>query len=191
MKTLTKNLWMMAAMFCLTAVLTTSCLDEDERVGSDISGHWFGDMDMYFNGERAIGSEIQFTTTGWGFTKGYGWEIDYYDGLYFTGKVKHNFNWYVGKDLIIHLNFDDPALDCAIVDYSLTAYTFKGFIADPDTYQNLTSFYLRSYDEYWDEYGYGGYGDYIPVKGERNFEGNDSIATGEMKEIRGVNMKKD
>jgi len=87
--------------------------------------------------------------------------------------------------------FDDPALDCAIVDYRLTSYRFTGYIADIETLQNLTSFNLRNYDYYWDQYGYSGYGDYIPVKGERNFEGNDSIAASEMKEIRGVNIKKD
>ncbi len=190
MKTLTKNLWMMAALFCLTAILTTSCWDDDERIGNYVTGHWFGDMDMSYGGERAIGSEIQFTGTGWGNTKGYGWEIDYYDGYNFVGRVSHDFNWEV-RNQIIYMYFDDPALDCAIVDYRLTSYRFTGYIADIETLQNLTSFNLRNYDYYWDQYGYSGYGDYIPVKGERNFEGNDSIAASEMKEIRGVNIKKD
>ena len=182
MKTMKKNLWMMAAMFCLTSVLTSCYMDDDDRIGNYVSGHWFGDLDMYFDGVKARGSEIQFTPTGWGYSKGYGWEVDYYYG----GSVEHRFDWEV-RNQIIYMYFDDPALDCAIVDYRLSTYRFTGWIADSYSLQNMTSFNLRNYDYYWNDYGYG---DYIPVKGEKDFDGNDSIATQEGKWIRGVNRNK-
>ena len=196
MKTMKKNLWMMAAMFCLTSVLTSCYMDDDDRIGNYVSGHWFGDMDMRYIVEGyeipARGSEIQFTPTGWGYSKGYGWEVDYYDNFtignrYYNGfTVEHRFDWEV-RNQIIYMTFDDPALDCAIVNYRLSTYRFTGWIADSYSLQNMTSFNLRNYDYYWNDYGYG---DYIPVKGEKDVDGNDSIATQEGKWIRGVNRNK-
>ena len=62
----------------LTATITlTSCFDEDQEIGNAVSGHWFGDMDMYYNGERARGTEIEFYS-GWGYDRGRGVQIDYY-----------------------------------------------------------------------------------------------------------------
>ena len=180
-----KNVWalgllLMAAMFALT-----SCSD-DGRVGLRVSGHWFGDMDMWIGEEKARGSEIEFTPTGWGYTHGKGVEVDYYR----YGTMTHYFNYEV-VDRIIYMTFDDPLLDCAIVDYSISTYRFNGFIADYHTLENLTHFSLRNYDSDWNQYGYGGYY-YDPyyVKGEMA----DSLATDSImaqpKCVRGVNRPK-
>ena len=187
MKTLNKHFWMLVALLALTATLT-SCYDDDDYVGQYVSGHWFGDMDMYYDGIKALGSEIEFIHTGWGYTHGRGYEIDYYH----RGSIKHTFNWKVINQ-VLYLTFDDPDLDCAIVDYNLSSYRFSGYIADYYTLENLTYFNLSNYDRDWEGYGYGGYYDtYYYVKGEK-FENDSTTAsstTSEPKGIRGVNMKK-
>ncbi len=173
------------------AIFSLSSCDEDERIGYSLSGHWFGDLDMWYNGEKALGSEIEFHPTGWGASSGTGVEVDYYN----YGSKTHYFNYRI-REGIIYLLFDDPNLDCAIVDYRLSYYYFSGYIADYYTLQNQTYFNLRSYDYYWDDYGYGNYG-YYYSKGEA-FQGdsiqNDSVQnlTKENKPfcIRGVNKMK-
>ena len=189
MKKMNKHFWMLIALMGLSLTLT-SCYDEDDNIGSYVSGHWFGDMDMWIDGEKARGSEIEFTPTGWGYTSGYGYEIDYYR----FGSMTHRFNWQVRNE-VIYLTFDDPALDCAIVDYRLSYYKFTGYIADYYTLENLTYFSLRNYDREWDTYGYGGYY-YDPyyVQGKKE-AANDSIITetterSEPKCVRGVNRGK-
>lgn len=156
--------FMLMALFCFS-----SCMDDDDHIGYDVKGHWFGDMDMYYNGERAQGSEIEFKSTGWGYDRGTGVEVDYYR----FHAVTNYFDWRV-SNRVIYLTFDDPNLDCAIVDYSLGYDYFRGYIADYHTLENQTHFSLRNYDRYWDTYGYSSYYDYY-VKGTRA-EG-DSIAS--------------
>lgn len=180
MKTFTKNIWMLSLLL-MTSVALTSCMDDDDRIGYNISGHWFGDMDMYFDGERARGSELEFRT-GWGYDHGTGVEIDYY--LYHA--VTSYFDWKV-RNGILYFTFDDPKLDCAIVDYTLGPDYFRGYIADSYTLENQTYFSLRNYDRYWEQYGYGDY-DYYYVKGTRAAQDStaaDSCYHG----VRGVNMK--
>ena len=102
----------------------------------------------------------------------------------------------------VYLTYDDPNLDCAIVDYRLSYDYFSGYIADYYTLENLTPFRLRNYDRYWDAYGYGGYdytygydyyGDDYYVKRARAASDADSTATAASTPsyhgIRGVNMK--
>ncbi len=186
-----KNLWILAFML-FSAFTLTSCLDEDEEIGATISGHWFGDMDMFYNGERARGSEVEFYQS-WSYDHGTGVQVDYY--AYHA--VTSYFNWRV-RNGILYLTFDDPALDCAIVDYRLSYDYFSGYIADYYTLENLTHFNLRNYDRYWSSYGYGYYDYYDPyyyAKATRSAA--DSTATDSTKVynegyhgIRGVNMKK-
>ena len=174
MKTFNNKLWMLAILLCSTFAFT-SCMDEDDEIGYTISGHWFGDMDMYYNGERSVGSEIEFYSN-YGYDRGTGVEIDYYR----YHAVTTYFNWQV-RNRVLYLTYEDPALDCAIVDYRLSYDYFSGYIADFNTLENLTSFRLRNYDRY--------------VKGAR--AAGDSIAAttpnSEVKYhgIRGVNMKKE
>lgn len=191
MKTMYKNICLMSLL--LIALFSfSSCMDKDEEIGYYVSGHWFGDMDMYdYYGERARGSELEFNT-GWGYDRGTGVEVDYYR----RGSITNYFNWQV-RDRILYLTFDDPGLDCAIVDYSLTRDYFRGYIAHPVTLENETYFNLRNYDRYWDSYGYGGYYDpyYAPAMTRAE---TDSIATAPcdsaataFRGIRGVNMNKE
>lgn len=174
----------MLGLLLMALVSFSSCMDDDDRVGYNIQGHWFGDMDMYYNGERARGSELEFDSGwGWGNKSGTGVEVDYY--MYRA--ITNRFDWRV-QNQIIYLTFSDPQLDCAIVDYTLGYDYFRGYIADYNTLENQTYFTLRNYDRYWDEYGYGGY----YVKGTR--AATDSIAAdsiGDYRGIRGINMKPD
>ncbi|MBQ8052144.1 MAG: hypothetical protein IJ197_11340 [Bacteroidaceae bacterium] len=189
-KMMTNKFWLMGLML-MTCLGFTSCeMDPDEGIGYDVRGHWFGDLDMWIDGERARGSEIEFMPGGWGYSYGRGIEVDYY----YRGSITHYFDYRI-RDGIIYMTFDDPGLDCAIVDYRLSYNYFSGYIADYYTLQNQTHFNLRNYDRYWDDYGYGGY--YYYVKGEKF--GTDSTATSheamptvqEHKCVRGVNMKKE
>ena len=177
------RIWMMG--FMLLALLSfSSCeYDNDENIGYDVRGHWFGDLDMWINDEKALGSEIEFVPNGWGYSYGKGTEVDYYR----RGSVVHYFNYRI-RNGVIYMEFDDPYLDCAIVDYRLSYNNFSGYIADYYTLKNQTYFNLRSYDRYWDQYGYGGYYDpYYYVKGEMA----DSTSTDSKPEcIRGVNRVK-
>ena len=160
----------------MAAFTLVGCMDEDERIGYDISGHWFGAMDMWYNGEKAQGSEIEFFSSGWHRDRGTGTEVDYYR----LHAVTSYFNWQV-RDRILYLTFDDPKLDCAIVDYRLTDDYFRGYIANPVTLENETYFNLRNYAHYWDSYGYGSYYDYY-VKGQTR---SDTDSTG-YHGIRGI-----
>ncbi len=187
-----KNFWIIGLMSIGMCCLS-SC-DEDEQIGSYVSGRWFGDMDMWLGEERALGSEIEFYPEGWGSTQGRGIEVDYYH----RGSIRHDFRWRI-RDGVIYMTFDDSDLDCAIADYRIDEYYFRGYIADYYTLGNQTYFNLRNYDRYWNEYGYSNYyngGGYYYVKGEKNWGiGNDSTAipteTEEPKCIRGVNKVKE
>lgn len=182
MKTWYKNIGMMSMMF-IAMMGFTSCDDAyywidntDREVGYTISGHWFGDMDMYnaYTGERAEGSEIEFTS-GWNTRHGRGIEIDYY---YYARPVRNEFEWEV-VDGYIYLTFlSDPDLDCVIGDYRLTNDYFSGYIDGCDGYS--TKFSLRNYDRYWNTYGYTHYS-------TRSAEDNDSTQV--VKGIRGCNRK--
>ena len=192
MKKMTKNLWMLAIMMACTLSLTSCYIDEDENVGYNVRGHWFGDMDMWIDGEKARGSEIEFQPRGYGYSYGEGIEVDYY----YRGSITHYFDYEI-RNGIIYLQFDDPNLDCAIVDYRLTYNYFTGYIADSYTLKNLTYFNLRNYDRYWDTYGYGGYIYTREQTLDTDSLWNDSTATRsttenqEPKCIRGVNRIRD
>ncbi|MBQ7571488.1 MAG: hypothetical protein IJT19_04540 [Bacteroidaceae bacterium] len=189
---MTKNLWMLAIMMACALSLTSCYIDEDENVGYNVRGHWFGDMDMWIDGEKARGSEIEFQPRGYGYSYGEGIEVDYY----YRGSITHYFDYEI-RNGIIYLQFDDPNLDCAIVDYRLTYNYFTGYIADSYTLKNLTYFNLRNYDRYWDSYGYGGYIYTREQTLDTDSLWNDSTATRsttenqEPKCIRGVNRIKD
>ena len=181
MKTLNKNIWMMGMMF-IAMMGFTSCDDiyywvddPDAEVGYAISGHWFGDMDMYnaYTGERAEGSEIQFYS-GWNYSHGRGVEIDYY---YYAAPVRNEFEWEVIDGYIYLTFYDEPDLDCVIGDYRLSNDYFTGYIDGYDGYS--TRFKLRSYDRYWKSYGYS-------VYYTRSAEDSDST---QVKGIRGCNRK--
>ena len=162
--------------FLLMAAFSfVSCMDEDERIGNTLGRRWFGDMDMYYDGERARGTELEFQT-GWGLSSGTGVEIDYYR----YHAVTNYFNWEV-RNRVMYLWFDDRRLDCAISNYSLTYDFFQGYIVpiiyDYEgyylDYENQTPFRLRNYERYWDSYGYGGY-EYYYVKGQTRADADSS-----------------
>ncbi|MBP5771268.1 MAG: hypothetical protein J6W75_07880 [Bacteroidaceae bacterium] len=190
MKTLYKNIWFFSfALFVIVGF--SSCLDEDESIGYQVTGHWFGDMDMYYeynNGrERAIGTEIEFHRS-WSYDKGTGVQIDYYS----RHAVTSYFNWHV-SNRILYLTFDDPGMDCAIVDYTLTYDYFRGYVADYYSLENLTYFNLRNYDRYWDNYGYAGYSDYYDyyVKPQTRSDAADTVSEDSIsgRSIRGIYVK--
>ena len=182
MKTLKNNIWMLS--FMLMAMFGfVSCdvdfgyYDRDDDIGYTISGHWFGDLDMYdsYTGEKAQGSEIEFYHSGAGYYRGTGVEVDYY---YHSRPVTNYFDWEV-YDGVLYLTFDDADLDCMIVNYRLSSTSFTGYIEGYDGYR--TRFSLRNYDRYWDDYGYTGY--YF-----RSVE-DPADSTNVVKGIRGNNRK--
>ena len=189
MKTL-HNILYATLIIMMGGFFFTSC-DEDSMIGSTLTrveGRWFGDMDMYVNGQKARGTDIQFTARNLACTRGWGVEYDYY-GRYGSYTIRHDFNWEVING-IIYLTYDDPALDCSIRQYSLNSRHFTGWL---DGYESSTYFDLYSYDYYWDDYGYAGYDydyywyDSYYVKGQDGAAAKDSTVTCS----RGVNMKKE
>lgn len=176
------TIWMMSVLLG-ALFLFASCdvdywyNDPDDDIGYTVSGHWFGDLDMYnsYTGERAEGSEIEFRPSGYGYYRGTGVEIDYYRH---SRPVTNYFDWEV-RNRKLYLYFDDPDLDCVIMDYSLSATYFSGYIEGYDGYS--TRFRLRNYDRYWNDYGYGGY--YYRSATE------EADTTDVVKGIRGCNKK--
>lgn len=179
MKAMMKSkLWM--AVLMMVAVAGLASCDKDEKIGYRVQGHWFGDLDMWLGNEKARVSEIEFEPYGWGYNRGTGWEIDYYR----YGFMQHEFEYAI-RDGIIYMRFDDPALDCAIADYRLTATYFSGYIADYYNLQNLTYFKLRNYDMYWDDYPY-----YAKRKDEQADSAQTALPREEVRCYRGVNREK-
>lgn len=170
--------------------MLTSC-DEDMLIGDTLTrveGRWFGDMDMYINGQKSRGSDIQFTARNLSGTRGWGVEYDYY-GRYGSYTIRHDFDWEI-REGIIYLTFDDPDLDCAIRSYSLNNRHFSGWL---DGYDSSTYFDLYSYEYYWDDYGYADYDydyywyDNYYVKGQNGLAPKDTT----IHCTRGVNIKKE
>lgn len=132
----------------------TSCeMDPDDNIGYDLRGHWFGDLDMYYDGIPARGSDIIFYPEGYGYHRGTGTQIDYY-GRYGRERIIHDFSYQINRGVIYLTFYDEPELDCTISDYGLNAYKFWGRI---DGRYSSTNFSLRNYDSDWDRYGYDGY----------------------------------
>lgn len=184
MKTLKNNIQMLSLMLvAMFGLVSCDIIDMefynnlDDDIAYTISGHWFGDMDMYdsYTGEKARGSEIEFYQNGPNFYSGTGVEVDYY---YYSRPITNHFDWEV-FDGVLYLYFDDPDLDCIIVDYRLSATSFTGFIESYDGYS--TRFNLRNYERYWNDYGYSGY--YTRAAEEPA----DSVSA--VKGIRGSNMQ--
>ncbi len=144
------------SMMLICGIGLTSCEDiEDEGVGYQLQGHWFGDLDMYYDGIPARGSDIIFYPQGWGYTRGTGTQIDYY-GRYGYTQVRHDFSYYVENGIIYFTFYDEPDLDCTISNYGLNTEYFWGRI---DGRYSSTDFRLKNYDRYWSSDGYG-YPDY-------------------------------
>lgn len=180
---------MFAIMMACTLSLTSCYMDEDENVGYNVQGHWFGDMDMWIGEEKARGSEIEFIPSGWGYTHGRGVEVDYY----YRGSVTHRFNYEI-RNGIVYMQFDDPELDCLIRDYTVGYDYFRGYIADIYG-DNQAYFSLRNYDRYWDQYGYNSYYGYSREQTmDTDSLWNDTIIATRSAETpkcyRGVNRKK-
>ncbi len=191
MKTMTRNFWMLAIMIACSLSLTNCDRLEDMNIGSNVSGRWFGDMDMWIDGEKARGSEIEFSPSAWSYRSGRGVEVDYY----YRGSVTHYFNYEI-RNGVIYMTFDNPDLDCIIRDYSIGYDYFRGYIADIEGY-NQSYFTLRNYDRYWEQYGYDGYYGYSKEQSmdtDSLYSDNVSTrSTGEKYEpkcIRGVNRMK-
>lgn len=108
-------------MVCCLIAVFSGCEEDDDYRGYMLSGRWFGDLGMMVDGQPAIGSDLEFIPQDYGgYTRGYGYETDYYHG--WRGRVEiveHYFTWMV-RDGIIYLRFDNPELDCNIRDYSLS-----------------------------------------------------------------------
>ena len=199
MKTMYANIARMSLLL-ITAFCLTSCeIDRDENVGYYLQGHWFGDLDMYYDGVPARGSDIIFYPEGWGYRKGTGTQIDYY-GRYGNTQIRHDFSYYIENEVIYLTFYGEPDLDCRISRYGLNADNFWGTI---DGINSSTEFRLRNYDRYWESEGYYDYdydydrryyGGYytkqainLDAPATRAEETQDTVAV-QPKASRGVNM---
>jgi len=147
MKTITtmkKNLWIMGMMFVALFGFTSCEFELEQAVGFDVSGRWFGDLDMWINGTKCSSSEIEFMPQGWGYSKGRGVQTDY---LY-SYRVTHYFDYEIIGSTI-YLYFDDPSLDCAIRDYRINDNYFTGYM---DGKYDSTKFRLKNYEHYYSEF---------------------------------------
>ncbi len=124
MKSLRTTFCMLALM--LTAACTFTACDDDDDVGFDIAGTWYGDLQMYYGSEQAIYSEINFKSSGglFSYKNGTGYEKDYYSHRTIT----HDFDYEI-QDGVIYLTFDDRDLDCRISDYHVTNSRFTGYMS--------------------------------------------------------------
>ena len=153
MKNFYSNIALMSVMLIASFGFTSCNYDEDNHVGYQLQGHWFGDLNMYYDGIPARGSDIIFYPEGWGYRQGTGTQIDYY-GRYGYTQVRHDFRYHVTNEIIYLTFYDEPDLDCTISRYGLNSENFWGRI---DGRYSSTDFTLRNYDRYWDKYGYSNY----------------------------------
>lgn len=145
-----KNFLMLGMIFASLFGFTSCEFELEQTVGYEVSGLWYGDLDMWINGTRCNYSEIEFMPIGWGYSKGRGVEIDHL----WSYRVTHHFEYeLIGGS--IHLYFDDPELDCVIRDYRISDYYFTGYM---DGLYESTKFRLQNDEHFWnDYYGYNGY----------------------------------
>ena len=143
MKNYYTKIWTLGLVL-MALISFNSCMSEDSRIGDDLAGRWYGDWDMYSNGEHAIRTELEFVTATWSYDHGTGYQKDYYS----RHTVSNSFTWEVSKG-VIYLKYNrDRNLDCAIVDYNLTYNYFSGCIADYNTLDNRYYFNLRNAEHY-------------------------------------------
>lgn len=183
MKTLHKTLCLLALMLTATFVLT-SC-DKDDDIGYDISGTWYGDLQMVHDGERAEYSEIYFKAEDGVFDwkRGNGYEIDYYRRT----SIRHTFNYEV-QNGIIYLDFDDRLLDCSIRDYNVNSSSFYGWMDGRTSSVRFTLYKERG--RYSSDYNYRtDYTDRRGVPATRSDDQTaDSLAEELPSEFRAINL---
>ncbi len=126
--------------------------DGDSDRGYTLSGRWFGDLGVYVDGQPARGTVLEFVPDDGTYLYGYGRETDYYyNWAGYLEALEYTFDWEV-RDRSIYMYFRNPDLNCRISNYRLSPSYFEGYI---DNYGTSTRFYLRNYDLYWPDYGYG------------------------------------
>ncbi len=162
MKTISKIL---GIVFAASLVLSqTSCVDDDEKTGSILSGEWFGDFGMCYDytyrthrGDTITETFISTDTHIIFYPKkgskyadsGYGYQYDYYRYGPYEYKYYY-FDWRVDNG-IISLNYPvDDELSTQILDYRMDENIgiFIGRLAGSNT-----KFTLRKVAEYsnWED----------------------------------------
>lgn len=172
MKNYYNKIWALSLML-MSLISFSSCMTDDDRIGEDLYGIWYGDFNMYnSNGEHAIKTELEFITGTWRSDHGDGYQRDYYS----RGTISNDFTWEV-KNSKLYLTYPkNHSLDCVIVDYKLTYNYFTGCIANPETLENLFYFNLKNLEHYSEDYDY--------VKAQRA----DIEYDNEIMSTRGVSM---
>lgn len=153
MKTFYSTIALMSMMLIASLGFTSCDYLEDDNVGYKLQGHWFGDLNMYYDGIPARGSDIIFYPEGWDYRQGRGTQIDYY-GRYGNTQVRHEFSYRINNEIIYLTFYDEPSLDCMIRDYGLNSDNFWGRL---EGRYSSTDFSLRNYERYWKSDGYYGY----------------------------------
>lgn len=146
-------------MMAMMAMLTTSCINEDEAVAYTLEGTWKGNMyiSSSWNGRDydATYSEITFLKDPCKFSSGQGYWVDYYSDAPWDYVANH-IDWRVDFGTI-YVYFREEGTSLRISDYRLNDNRFRGTIYDGDLTVDF-SLYNTSrpyYDNY--EWGYTGW----------------------------------
>ena len=148
-----------ALILMMSALLFSSCMNEDTRQSMTLSGEWRGDFGMFYQYEdrwgniRTFDSYDTYLTFIPNFkyaTYGTGTQVDYYEyGPYEYQYYK--FNWSI-RDGIVYLNYPyDPGLSTSIRDYRMVNGMFTGYCSGAST-----PFRLYKVVDYYDWSRYNG-----------------------------------
>lgn len=163
-----------ALILMMSALLFSSCMNEDTRQSMTLSGEWRGDFGMFYKYEDRYGNirtfdsyntYLTFIPSFKYATYGTGTQVDYYEyGPYEYQYYK--FTWSINNG-VIYLSYDyDHELDTRISDYHMTNDYLSGTFPHSNTtfrLYKMVDYY--SWTPYVNTYGYGSrynWGNYYP-----------------------------
>lgn len=166
---------LMGAMMTMAAF--TSCNDDATR-GQVLSGDWSGDFGMFYTFEDRYGdiwdvdateTYLEFIPYSGHYSRGYGYQVDYYDDFRDHGywvrvpytEVYHSFEWSV-ENGVIYLDYckrQDEDLNTFLRDYNMSNSELTGFFGN--TNSRFCLYKLNDYfnwTPYINDFGYWGHG---------------------------------
>lgn len=162
----TYTYFMMLAMAVVALPMFTSCEEDDQYLADQLRNKdWQGYIGTYYSDRWGLSGEdfntvMHFTSKDSWYTSGRGEELDYrtgsrYDYAYCT------FKWFIVDGEITLIYDDDKWQPIYIVDYSLNASRFRGYIYDGTNRRIKFDLRNEAYNDwnYYDQRS-GGYGDF-------------------------------
>lgn len=152
-----------ALIMMMSALLFSSCMNEDTRQSMALSGEWRGDFGMFYKYEDRRGNLYTFDSydTYLTFipafkyaTYGTGTQVDYYEYGPYEYQY-YSFKWSI-RDGIVYLNYPyDPELNTTIRDYRMTDDYFSGYCDGASTPFRLYKIvFYYDWSRYNSNYGY-------------------------------------